>query len=98
MRLYFINVQRVTLFPGLILTSKNLCDQEIFIKRGQKGIILGSIGISINRREIKSIYEIHKSAYYQTKIKEVSQAKDVKKTWKLINNLIGKGGKSTNIA
>ena len=38
-----------------------------------------------------------KSAYYQTKIKEVSQAKDVKKTWKLINNLIGKGGKSINI-
>ena len=35
-----------------------------------------------------------KTAYYQTKIKDVSQAKD-KKTSSLINNLIGKGGKSS---
>ena len=39
-----------------------------------------------------------KTVYYQTRIKELSLAKDMKKTWSLINTLLGKGGKSSNIA
>ena len=39
-----------------------------------------------------------KTAYYQTKIKELSLAKDMEKTWSLINTLLGKSGKSSNIA
>ena len=39
-----------------------------------------------------------KTVYYQTRIKEFSLAKDMKKTWSLINTLLGKGGKSSNIA
>ncbi len=38
-----------------------------------------------------------KTVYYQTRIKELSLAKDMKKTWSLINTLLGKGGKSSNI-
>ena len=39
-----------------------------------------------------------KTVYYQARIKEFSLAKDMKKTWSLINTLLGKGGKSSSIA
>ena len=39
-----------------------------------------------------------KTIDYQTRIKELSLAKDRKKTRSLINTLLGKGGKSSNIA
>jgi hypothetical protein len=39
-----------------------------------------------------------KTVYYQTRIKEFSLAKDMKKTWSLINTLLGRGGKLSNIA
>ena len=38
-----------------------------------------------------------KTVYYQTKINELSQARDMKKTWSLINTLLGRDGKSSNI-
>ncbi len=38
-----------------------------------------------------------KTVYYQTRIKELSLAKDMKTTWSLINTLLGKGGKLSNI-
>ena len=39
-----------------------------------------------------------KTVYYQARIKEFSLAKDMKKTWSLINTLLGKDGKSSSIA
>ena len=39
-----------------------------------------------------------KTVYYQTKINELSQARDMRKTLSLINTLLCKGGKSSNIA
>ena len=50
------------------------------------------------RNKINSEMKRSKTVYYQTKIKQVSLAKDMKKTSTLINNLIGKGGKLSNIA
>ena len=39
-----------------------------------------------------------KAVYYQAKINELSRVRDMKKTWSLINTLLGKGGKPSNIA
>ena len=50
------------------------------------------------RNKVNSEMKRAKTVYYQTRIKELSLAKDMKKTWSLINTLLGKGGKSSNIA
>ena len=50
------------------------------------------------RNKVNSEMRMSKTAYYHTKIKEVSPAKDMKKAWTLTSNLIRKGGKSSNIA
>ena len=50
------------------------------------------------RNKVNSEMKRAKTAYYQAKIKELSLAKDMEKTWSLINTLLGKSGKSSNIA
>ena len=39
-----------------------------------------------------------KSTYFRTKITQCSYLKDMKKSWSIINSLLGKGGKSSTIA
>ena len=50
------------------------------------------------RNKVNSEMKRAKTVYYQTRIKELFLAKDMKKTWSLINTLLGKGVKSSNIA
>lgn len=50
------------------------------------------------RNKVNSEIKKAKIVYYQTKFSELSLAKDMKKTWSLVNTLLGKGGKSSNIA
>ena len=50
------------------------------------------------RNKVNSEMKRAKTVYYQTRIKGFSLAKGIKKTWSLINTLLGRGGKLSNIA
>ena len=52
----------------------------------------------LERNKVNSEMKKAKTVYYQTKFSQLSVVKDMKKTWSLVNTLLGKGRKFSNIA